>query len=175
MATHLPMNHRLRPYYRALAGATGVFLIGFGIASLVAAWGDPFFAQGGTKAWGLHTNLAFGVLSIVVGAVILVGVIIGNNVDRTIDLAGSLVFIVAGLIMLPLSRSSLNFLNYDVTAAVVSFAIGSVLGIAGLYGRVGTHDRQEHEEGFRHGSDRDPVRHNWSKLPPKRPKESKFA
>jgi uncharacterized protein DUF4383 len=176
MATHLPVNHRFRLLYRGLAGATGIYLIGFGVAGASASAGEPFFGQGGTQAWGLHTNMAFSVLSIAVGAVILAGVAIGRNVDRFINMIGAIVFIVAGLIMLPLSRSSLNFLNYDVTAAVVSFVIGAILLLSGLYGRVGPADQRNHEEGFRCNKEVDPVRHSWSKLPPKKPRTSgRFA
>lgn len=176
MATHLPVNHRLRGLYRGLAGATGIYLVGFGTAGAMAARGKPFFDQGSTQAWGLHTNMAFAVLSIAVGAVILAGVAIGRNVDRFINMLGALVFIAAGLIMLPLSLSSLNFLNYDVSAAVVSFVIGSILLLSGLYGRVGPAEQRVHEEGFRCNTERDPVQHAWSKLPPKKPKTSgRFA
>ena len=177
MATHLPVNHRLRWLYRALAGLTGIYLISFGVASVVATRDMPFFGQGPTEAWGLHTNMAFAVLSIVVGAVILVGVVIGRNVDRFINMVGAVVFILAGLIMLPLSRSDLNFLNYDVTAAVVSFIIGTILLLSGLYGRVGPHEKRSHEEGFRENMEKDPVEHVWAKeLPPKRPRDSdRFA
>ena len=175
MATHLPVNHRFRGLYRGLAGATGIYLVGFGAAGVNASRGQAFFDQGDTVAWGLHTNMAFAVLSIVVGAVILAGVAIGHNVDRFINMVGAVVFLVAGLIMLPLSRSSINFLNYDVTAAVVSFLIGSILLLSGLYGRVGPAEQRVHEENFRHNTHPDPVMHSWRKLPPKKPKASRFA
>jgi hypothetical protein len=176
MATHLPVNHRFRGLYRGLAGATGIYLVGFGAAGAAASRGEPFFGQGDMQAWGLHTNMAFSVLSIAVGVVILAGVAIGRNVDRFINMIGANVFILAGLIMLPLSRSSLNFLNYDVTAAVVSFVIGTILLLSGLYGRVGPAEQRAHEEAFRHNTEVDPVRHAWSKLPPKKPRTSgRFA
>ncbi|WP_051366130.1 DUF4383 domain-containing protein [Hamadaea tsunoensis] len=175
MATHLPMNHRLRPFYRVLSGATGVYLLGFGLTGVARSWGDPFFDQGDTKAWGLRTNMAFSLLSVLVGLIILAGMLIGRNVDRNINLVGAAVFMLAGLFMLPLSRSSLDFLNYDVSASVVSFIIGSILLTAGLYGRVGPPAAQAAEDGFRLGKDGDPVLHQWTKLPPKKGKTSKFA
>lgn len=176
MATHLPVNHNLRSVYRGLAGLTGVYLTGFGLSGVSASRGLPFFDQGDTKAWGLHTNMAFALLSLGVGLVILAGVAIGHNVDRFINMTGALVFMVCGLIMLALSRSSLNFLNYDVTAAVVSFVIGTVLLLSGLYGRVGPVEQQAREEGFRHNMHHDPVRHVWSRIPPKKPRASgRFA
>jgi hypothetical protein len=176
MATHLPVNHRLRGLYRALAGTTGIYLVGFGASGATASRGKPFFDQGNTEAWGLHTNTAFAVLSLAVGSVILFGVAIGRNVDRFINMVGAVVFMVAGLIMLPLSLSSFNFLNYDVSAAVVSFVIGSILLISGLYGRVGPAEQRVREEGFRLNTHHDPVQHAWSKQPPKKPRSSgRFA
>lgn len=173
MATHLPVNHKYRGVYRALAGATGLYLVGFGVAGVAASRGQPFFEQGDTQVWGLHTNMAFAVLSIVVGAVILVGAAIGHNIDRFINMIGAMVFITAGLIMLPLSRSSIDFLNYDVTAAVVSFVIGTILLLSGLYGRVGPAEQRTREESFRHNIHPDPVPHIWQKLPPKKPKTNR--
>jgi hypothetical protein len=173
MATHLPVNHRLRGLYRALAGTTGIFLVGFGIAGVLASRGKPFFHQGGTQAWGIHTDTAFAVLSIVVGLVILVGVAIGRNVDRFINMVGAIVFMVAGLIMLPVLRTNANILNYDVTAACVSFLIGAILLLSGLYGRIGPAHQRFHEENFRCNKHPDPVMHFWMKLPPKKPRTNR--
>ena len=53
MATHLPVNHRLRGLYRGLAGATGIYLVGFGTAGAMASRGRPFFDQGDTQALSL--------------------------------------------------------------------------------------------------------------------------
>lgn len=176
MATHLPVNHRFRGFYRALAGLTGAYLIGFGVLGVLASRGKPFFGRGHTEALGLHTNMAFAVLSIVVGSVILIGVVIGHNVDRFINMVGAFVFILAGLIMLPLSRTNVDFLNYDVMASIVSFVIGTILLLSGLYGRVGPPDQRVHEEGFRHNTEKDPVRHFWNKLPPKKKRnDDRFA
>ena len=170
MATHLPVNHNLRTLYRTLAGLTGVYLTGFGLTGALASRGRPFFDQGDTTAWGLHTNMAFALLSVAVGVVILAGVAIGRNVDRFINMTGAVVFLVCGLIMLALSRSSFNFLNYDVTAAVVSFVIGTILLLSGMYGRVGPAEQRVREESFRHNTRRDPVRHVWTRIPPKKPR-----
>lgn len=176
MPSHIPVNHRLRGTYRVLAGATGVYLLVFGITGLVRTWGDSFFGRSDVTALGLHTNPAFALLSIVAGAVVLIAVIIGRNVDRFVDLWASGLFLVAGAFMLAVSHTRANFLNYDVSAAVVSFIIGTVLLAAGLYGRVGPMDQASAEEEFRHSNDGDPVNHAWAHLPPKPPKrDSKFA
>src|SRR5215469_187283 len=98
---HFPINHHLRPLYRTLAGLAGLYVLAFGITALVKTNGLPFFAQHGLpSALGLHANRAFAILSIVVGAVLVGGAIIGRNVDRWINLVGGLVFLLSGFVMM---------------------------------------------------------------------------
>lgn len=158
---HLPVNHPLRNLYRTLAGLAGLYVLIFGITGLTRTWGTGFFERGRFFALGLRTNIAFSVLSVVVGAVVVVGAFIGHNVDRFINLVGGLVFLIAGMIMLGLLRTDLNLLNYTVTTSVVSFVIGLVMFTAGLYGKVAHRRTAQVEENFRHGGP-DPVDHPWA-------------
>ncbi len=175
---HLPVNHPLRPLYRVLAGLAGLYVLIFGIVGWARTSGMAFFAQDHLPdAMGLKTNRAFALLSIIVGAVILVGALIGRNVDRMINLAGGLVFLLAGIIMLTLLRTNLNFLGFEVSTCVASFIIGGVMATAGLYGKVGSPELAAMEEGFRHGTP-DPTDHKWKfHGPPKDPERasSRFA
>ncbi len=143
---HLPVNHRLRPLYRFLAGLTGLYVLVFGIVGAVVSRGHGLFARDHIYALGLRTNLAFSVLSIVVGIVVLIGVVVGHNWDHLLNLFGGLVFMVAGMFMLGLLQTNLNLLNYTVSTCVVSFVIGLVLFTAGLYCRVGSAQQDEAEE-----------------------------
>ena len=143
---HLPINHRLRPLYRFLAGLTGLYVLVFGIVGAVASRGHSFVSRDHIHALGLRTNLAFAILSIVVGAIVLLGVIVGRNVDHILNLVGGLVFMLAGMFMLILLQTDLNLLNYTVSTSVVSFLIGLVLSTAGLYSRVGPPEATEAEE-----------------------------
>jgi hypothetical protein len=143
---HLPINHRLRPLYRFLAGLTGLYVLVFGIVGAVASRGHSFVSRDHIYALGLRTNLAFAILSIVVGAIVLLGVIFGRNVDHILNLVGGLVFMLAGMFMLILLQTDLNLLNYTVSTCVVSFVIGLVLFTAGLYSRVGSAEATEAEE-----------------------------
>jgi hypothetical protein len=157
---HFPVNHHLRPLYRTLAGLAGVYILAFGVTAVVRARNLPFFAQDGLpSALGLHGNQAFGVLSIVVGLVLICGAIIGRNVDRWINLVGGLVFLVAGFVMMIVLRSGLDYLGFTMSTCIVSFIIGLVLITAGLYGHVGTADESEREEKWRHGQGPDHQRH----------------
>jgi Domain of unknown function (DUF4383) len=147
---HLPINHPLRPLWRTLAGLAALYVLVFGIVGAVRTSGTGFFGRHHTYALGLHTNLAFSILSIVVGLVVLVGVVYGHNLDHYINLAGGMVFLLAGLGMLAVLRTTANLLNFTVGTCIVSYIIGIVLLTAGLYGRVGPAYEAEEEEQFRH-------------------------
>jgi hypothetical protein len=149
---HFPVNHHLQPVYRTLAGLAGVYVLAFGITALVRAHDVPWFEQRGLpSALGLHANRAFAVLSIVVGLVLFVGAIIGGNLDRWINVVAGIVFLVAGLAMMVLMQTSLDFLGFTMATCIVSFVIGVLLSLAGLYGRVGSAEDIEREERLRHG------------------------
>src|SRR5688500_4726119 len=104
---HLPINHRLGGFYRTLAALAGLYLLLFGIIGASKTWGEEsFFAQDiNVEALGLQTNPAFSLLSIIVGAVIVLGALLLRNFDHFINYAGGVVFWVAGLLGLPLIRT----------------------------------------------------------------------
>jgi hypothetical protein len=150
MLLHLPVNHRYRPLYRFLASLAGLYVIVFGIVGAVVSRGHGAFSRGPMEALGLHTNLAFSILSIVVGAVALLGVALGRNLDFYLELFGGAAFLLVGMLMLALLETGLNILNFTVATCVVSFVIGLVLFTAGLYSRTGTTEEVETEEQYRH-------------------------
>jgi uncharacterized protein DUF4383 len=149
---HIPINHPLRPVYRALAGLAGLYVLLFGIIGFAQTRGLELFAQQDLP-WvlGLRTNPAFSYLSIVAGIVLLGGVVVGGNVHRSVNLAGGLVFLVAGIAMMTLLQTDANIFGFSMVNCIVSFVIGIVLLAAGLYGKVGTPDRAQAEEAFRRG------------------------
>ena len=147
---HLPINHRLSGFYRFLAALAGIFLLVFGIVGAVQTGGDPLFDRGDVSALGLRTNLAFSLLSIVVGAIVLLGALMGGNVAHYLNLFGGCVFWLAGLVMLVLLQSEANILNFEVATCIVSFLIGTLLFLAGLYGKSGTDEEERAENQFRH-------------------------
>jgi hypothetical protein len=150
MLLHLPVNHRYRPIYRFLASLAGLYVTVFGIVGAVVSRGHGAFSRGPMVALGLHTNLAFSILSIVVGVVALTGVALGRNYDFWLELIGGVAFLLVGMLMLTLLETSLNILNFTVATCVVSFAIGLVLFTAGLYSRSGTTEEVDAEERHRH-------------------------
>src|SRR5437763_1772041 len=151
MLTHLPINHPLRNLYRAAAALIGAGVLVFGIVGFTRTRGTALFAQDHLP-WvlGLRTNLAFALLSIVSGAVLLVCAVVGRNLDHLLNFLGGLAFLVIGMLMLGLMQTDLNVFNYNVTKCVVSFLIGLVLFLAGLYSRVGSEDDVAAMEAHRH-------------------------
>jgi hypothetical protein len=166
MATHLPINHWLRPFYRTLAAIAGGYCLAFGIAGVIRSHGHAFFAQSGIWALGLRTNMAFAILSIIVGSLVLGAALIGRNVDQRLNLIGGPIYLVVGVLMLALMDSDANFLNFGISTSIVSFVIGIVLLTAGLYGHVSTPDDARRHEEFRHSRRGDPTRHwTWGEDP----------
>jgi hypothetical protein len=171
MSTHLPVNHRLRPLYRFLAFLAGLYVLIFGIVGLIHS-SPSLFSRGGDEVFGLKSNMAFAIISVIAGAIIVVGAVIGGNLDHYINMIGGLVFLVAGMLMLALLQTSANFLNFQIATCVVSFVIGVVMFTAGLYGRVGDASIEAHEEHFRLHHGADPDNHAWAfQGAPPRPKE----
>ena len=159
----MPINHKLIPLYRTLAALCGLYILVFGIVALTRTPGLGTFAQDGLPTvLGLRANRAFAILSVVVGLVILAGAVIGGKLDRWINLYGGLVFLVAGMAMLILLNTDLDFLGFTVSTCIVSFIIGLVLFSAGLYGKVGSREEQAVEDDFRSGRLADPADHAWT-------------
>jgi hypothetical protein len=138
MISHLPVNHPLRPLYRVLAGLVGVYSLVFGIAAFTRTRGTPLFAHTDLP-WvlGLRTNLAFALLSIVSGAVLVVCAVIGRNLDFVVNSLGGILFMAVGMLMLGLLQTDANFLGFSMTNCVVSLLLGTIVFTAGLYGRTG--------------------------------------
>jgi hypothetical protein len=135
---HFPVNHPLRPVYRVVAALAAIYVLIFGIVGLTKTSGMGLFEQHDLP-WvlGLRTNLAFAILSIVAGAVLLLVNLVGRNVDVIVNVAGGLVFMVAGMLMLALLQTDANFLGFSMVNCIVSFVLGMVFFAAGLYGRTG--------------------------------------
>jgi hypothetical protein len=137
--SHLPVDHPLRGFYRGLAILTGLGLIAFGIDGWIQTSSMSFFEQNGKTVLYLSTNPAFSVLSLLVGVGVLVATAVGRNVDVAVNTALGGVFLLAGLVMLCVLRTKVNFLAFSVRNVNVSFVVGLLLLSHGLYGRVSRH------------------------------------
>ncbi|MQY32818.1 hypothetical protein SRB17_07760 [Streptomyces sp. RB17] len=133
---HLPVDHRLNTVYRIGAGLIGAFLVAFGILGLINHIG--FFDTGGNSVAGLNTNGTLSVLSIVVGAILLAGMVIGGNVASTLNLVFGMLFLLNGFLNLALLDTPNNFLAFKIQNVFFSFIVGLLLMTFGMYGRVGS-------------------------------------
>lgn len=150
---HLPINHPLRGFYRFLAALAGLYVLVFGVVAFTKTKDQPLFDQDHLSwALGLRSNLAFAIISIIAGAVILVGALLGRNIDHFINLWGGGIFMIMGIVMLLLISGDANFLGFSMSNCIVSFIIGTVLVISGLYGKTGTTEQAKAEEVFRHAT-----------------------
>ena len=149
--SHMPVNHPMRPFYRVLAAATGAYVFVFGAVGAVRTAGLPFFDRSETYALGLRSNLAFAVVSLLVGLVIVLATFVGRNVDYMVNLWGGVLFMAVGTAMMAVLRTDLNVLNFSIITVVVSYGIGLVLFTAGLYGRSGPAEAARAQELVRHG------------------------
>ncbi|HEV7897361.1 MAG TPA: DUF4383 domain-containing protein [Planosporangium sp.] len=153
---HIPINHPLRPLYRALSGLVGLYVLIFGIIGYIRTSDLDFFARHGEWVLGLRTNPAFSVLSIIAGAAVLAGAVIGRNLFVVVNLAAGILFLLAGMAMMTLLQTDANILSFSMANCVMSFIFGMLFLAAGLYGRVGSTADEEAETVFRTGA---PARH----------------
>jgi Domain of unknown function (DUF4383) len=155
---HIPVNHHLRPLYRSLAVLAGAYVLAFGVVGLARTGGLALFARDGLpEVLGIRANRAFAVLSVVAGVVIVLGAVVGRNLDHWINLVGGVIFLVAGMAMMTLLQTDANLLGFTMTTCIVSFVIGLALFTAGLYGKTGSGREADVEERFRHGAGADPT------------------
>jgi hypothetical protein len=171
---HLPVDHRLNLVYRNGAGLMGLGLLVFGIFGIIDHIG--FFDTGGDTVWSLNTNGALSWLSVGVGLLLFVGMVIGGNFASTLNMTLGVLFILSGFLNMALLETDYNFLAFQIQNCMLSFVIGILLLVFGMYGRVGSalpHDnpywRARHpdlaEERDRHRE----IRENW---PPSSPPSS---
>jgi hypothetical protein len=130
---HNPVNHPLRPLYRALAAVSGIYLVLFGVIALIVNAGGEFFAVHGDHALGQGANTFSAIASIVLGAIVLLTTLIGRNVDTEADKFLGYAVLVIGSYGLASARTDANFLGFTVATIIVTYLIGLILIMASLY------------------------------------------
>ncbi|MEJ3742130.1 DUF4383 domain-containing protein [Actinomycetes bacterium KLBMP 9797] len=146
---HTPVNHPLRPTYRAISGLTGLYLAAFGVLGLVETSGDGFFDQGDGAALGQGTNLGYSVITIAVGLLVLIGIGVGRNLDVVINKLLGYGLMALGLAALAVLRTDANYLNFTIPTVIVTMTLGLVLFMASMYGKTGTDEQARAAEAAR--------------------------
>jgi hypothetical protein len=124
----LPVNHRLRPVYRALGAVVGLLLIAFAVVGFVLS-GDVL---------GAPASTAFCSVCLVAGVLMVLAAAQGGNAAAQLNayLGAALIVIgFAGLLTMHLDGA--NFLDVSMADVVILFIAGVVALAAGFYGRVG--------------------------------------
>lgn len=146
---HFPVNHPARPLYRVFAGLVGVYILVFGVLGVVQTWGEPFFARGSHWALGLRTNLAFSLVSLVFGLVLIVGASRRGNLGHVMNLTAGVVFMITGIAMMSVLQTRANVLNFSMSTVIVSLLFGLLLLATGLYDKIGTDEHAAQERADR--------------------------
>ncbi|GIJ25866.1 hypothetical protein Vqi01_10280 [Micromonospora qiuiae] len=146
----LPVNHPARPIYRALAGLIGLYILVFGVWGTVLTWNEPLFARDGAWALGLRTNLAFSLVSVVFGLVLVIGASRRGNLGHYMNLTAGVIFLVTSILMMSVLQTSANFLNFSMSTVIVSMVFGLILIGTGAYDKVGPEEHEEAARDHRH-------------------------
>ncbi|MEU8815693.1 DUF4383 domain-containing protein [Actinoplanes sp. NPDC048796] len=133
---HTPVNHPLRPLYRALGLLVGAYLVVFAIVGFIQTSGESFTGDNTERALGQGTNLLWSIISLILGAIVLATSAIGRNLDVEADKYVGWTLLVIGSYELAASRTDANFFGFTVSTVVVTYLAGVILITAGLYSKV---------------------------------------
>ncbi|GAB3143991.1 hypothetical protein GCM10027290_21390 [Micromonospora sonneratiae] len=146
---HIPVNHPARTLYRIFAALIGLYILIFGVVGVIQTWGEPLFDRGDTWVLGLRTNLAFALVSVVFGAIVLVGAAHRGNLGHFLNLGIGVVFMVTAIAMMAVLQTDANFLNFSMSTVIVSMIFGLLVLATGLYDKVGPAADAEAEQTYR--------------------------
>jgi hypothetical protein len=130
---HNPVNHPLRPIYRAIAGIIGVYLIAFGVLGLILTADEGLFGRAGDRVLGQGTNLFWSIVCILLGILVLAATVVGRNIDVAVYTYLGWAVLVVGTYCLAAIRTDANFLDFSVATVIVTYLIGLALILAGYY------------------------------------------
>ena len=140
---HTPINHPLRPLYRALGALVGIYLIVFGVVG--------FIVGGDNRVLGQGTNLLWSLLSLLIGVVVVIATVMGRNLDVKVYQYIGWALVVVAVYELATNRTDANFLDFTVSTVIVTIIAGLILITAGLYSKVGSEEDAHAEELAAHG------------------------
>jgi hypothetical protein len=133
---HNPVNHPLRPVYRALGALTGAYLVLFGVLGAIMTADEGLFGNGNDRVLGQQTNLFWSIVSVLVGAIVLIATVLGRNSDTVVDRYFGWGLLVVGSYSLATIRTDANFFNFSISTVVVTYLLGLVLIMAAYYSKV---------------------------------------
>jgi hypothetical protein len=139
---HTPINHPLRPLYRALSALVGIYLIVFGVVGFIVGDGDRVLGQGANMLWS--------VVSLILGVIVLIATVVGRNLDVKVDQYVGWGLVAIGTLALAVSRTDANVLDFTVSTVIVTYICALILILTSLYGKVGTEEDARAEQAAAH-------------------------
>ncbi len=148
---HNPVNHPLRPIYRATAGIVGAYLVVFGVLGVILTADEGMFGRAGDRVLGQGTNLFWSIVSILLGLIVVAATVLGRNRDVPVDTYVGWGLMVIGTFCLAVIRTDANFLDWSISTVVVSYLAGLALMLAGLYVKVAAEEQTSAPRQVREG------------------------
>lgn len=133
---HNPVNHPLRPMYRALGFLAGAYLVVFGIVGLIQTSGKSFTGNTGVRVLGQQSNLLWSIIALALGAVVVLTTAAGRNLDTQADKFIGWALLVIGSYELATSRTDATFFGFSIATVVVTYLVGLILITVSLYSKV---------------------------------------
>jgi hypothetical protein len=132
---HTPVNHPLRPIYRIVGFIVGAYLVAYGVIGLIATSGEAFTGPG-VRVLGQGSNMLWSIVSIAVGALVLLGTVVGKNIDVAVDQYLGWGLLVLGSYELCVLRTDdVNFFGFTMSTVVVTYLAGLLLITVSLYSK----------------------------------------
>ena len=133
---HNPVNHPLRPLYRAIAILSGAYLIVFGVVGLIQTSGENFTGANDKHVLGQPSNMLWSIIALAVGGIVLLASLIGRNADTAVNKYFGWGLLVVGSYGLAFSRTDANVLGFSIVTVIVTYIVGLLIVTAGLYSKV---------------------------------------
>jgi hypothetical protein len=135
---HIPVNHHLRPLYRALAGLCGLYLVAVGIYGIVETSGLDLFARDDLpEVLGQQMNPAAAGMLLVLGIAVLGVTALGRNIGHFGNFWLGQLLVVVTLLTMALLRTDANLLGFNMTSVIVFMTVGLFVLASSLYLKVG--------------------------------------
>lgn len=138
---HTPVNHPLRPLYRALSFIAGAYLVVFGVIGMIQTSGESFTGVIGVRVLGQETNMLWSIVALVLGIIVLAATAMGRNLDVAANKYLGWALLVIGSYELATNRTDANLFGFSMSTVVVTYLVGLILILASLYSKVAPQGR----------------------------------
>src|SRR5690349_4792646 len=124
---------RLDHLHRAGAVVFGIGLGAFGVRGLANRL--DLFSTTGRQIFGLSTNGALSILSVVVAAILVAAGMRGGRTASTVLVVVGAAFVLSGFVNALVLGTRLNLLAFQISNVIFSFIAGALLLFLGAWGR----------------------------------------